>query len=171
VARARFNALDGINIRMISQGASLLNLSFVVAESRSARRRRSAAPRILPSSTQRVRAARCISDAADLAIVGYGKMGRMIERLAPDTDFIVALKLDEFNNANFEGSDGGEFSRYRRGDRFFHSLGRAGNIERIAALGVNLVIGTTGWLDNGARQKRRRNTASGWSGAPIIRSA
>ncbi len=31
--RARvFNALDGINIRMISQGASLLNLSFVVAE-------------------------------------------------------------------------------------------------------------------------------------------
>jgi hypothetical protein len=31
VARA-FNALDGINIRMISQGASLLNLSFVVAE-------------------------------------------------------------------------------------------------------------------------------------------
>jgi aspartate kinase len=27
-----FGALDGINIRMISQGASLLNLSFVVAE-------------------------------------------------------------------------------------------------------------------------------------------
>ena len=32
VARRVFNALDGINIRMISQGASLLNLSFVVAE-------------------------------------------------------------------------------------------------------------------------------------------
>jgi aspartate kinase len=32
VARRAFNALDGINIRMISQGASLLNLSFVVAE-------------------------------------------------------------------------------------------------------------------------------------------
>jgi aspartate kinase len=29
VARRVFNALDGINIRMISQGASLLNLSFV----------------------------------------------------------------------------------------------------------------------------------------------
>ena len=28
-----FNALDSINIRMISQGASLLNLSFVIAES------------------------------------------------------------------------------------------------------------------------------------------
>jgi aspartate kinase len=33
VARRVFNALEGINIRMISQGASLLNLSFVVAES------------------------------------------------------------------------------------------------------------------------------------------
>jgi aspartate kinase len=32
VARRIFNALDGINIRMISQGASLLNLGFVIAE-------------------------------------------------------------------------------------------------------------------------------------------
>jgi aspartate kinase len=32
VARRVFNALEGINIRMISQGASLLNISFVVSE-------------------------------------------------------------------------------------------------------------------------------------------
>jgi aspartate kinase len=32
VARRTFNSLDGINIRMISQGASLLNISFVVKE-------------------------------------------------------------------------------------------------------------------------------------------
>jgi aspartate kinase len=32
VARRVFNALDGIDIRMISQGASLLNISLVVAE-------------------------------------------------------------------------------------------------------------------------------------------
>jgi aspartate kinase len=32
VARRVFNALEGINVRMISQGGSLLNLSFVVAE-------------------------------------------------------------------------------------------------------------------------------------------
>jgi aspartate kinase len=37
VARRVFNALDGINIRMISQGASLLNISFVVAETDLAR--------------------------------------------------------------------------------------------------------------------------------------
>jgi aspartate kinase len=33
VARRTFMAIDGINIRMISQGASLLNISFVVKES------------------------------------------------------------------------------------------------------------------------------------------
>jgi aspartate kinase len=32
VARRMFNALEGINIRMVSQGASLLNLGFVIAE-------------------------------------------------------------------------------------------------------------------------------------------
>ena len=32
VARRVFNALEGINVRMISQGGSLLNISFVVAE-------------------------------------------------------------------------------------------------------------------------------------------
>jgi aspartate kinase len=37
VARRAFNSLDAINIRMISQGASLLNISFVVAEADLAR--------------------------------------------------------------------------------------------------------------------------------------
>jgi len=42
VARRVFNALEGINVRMISQGGSLLNISFVVAEKRSTRGDRSA---------------------------------------------------------------------------------------------------------------------------------
>ncbi len=37
VARRVFNALEGINVRMISQGASLLNLSVIVSESDLAR--------------------------------------------------------------------------------------------------------------------------------------
>ena len=35
----------------------------------------------------------------NLAIVGYGKMGRLIDQLAPEYGFDVALKLDEFNNS------------------------------------------------------------------------
>ena len=38
-----------------------------------------------------------------IAIVGYGKMGRMIEHLAAERQIPVALKLDEFNNAHFTG--------------------------------------------------------------------
>ena len=60
-----------------------------------------------------------------LAIVGYGKMGRLIEQLAPEYGFAVALKLDEFNNANFEGLTPENLPRHRRGHRFFHSRRRA----------------------------------------------
>jgi prephenate dehydrogenase len=30
----------------------------------------------------------------ELAIVGYGKMGKLVEQLAPEYGFAVALKLD-----------------------------------------------------------------------------
>ena len=40
---------------------------------------------------------------SNLAIVGYGKMGKLVETLAAEYDFNVVLKLDEFNNANGEG--------------------------------------------------------------------
>ena len=49
-----------------------------------------------------------------LAIVGYGKMGRLIEQLAPEYDFEVALKLDEFNNANGEGLTAANFAASMR---------------------------------------------------------
>ena len=38
-----------------------------------------------------------------LAIVGYGKMGRLIEQLSPEYDFEVVLRLDEFNNVSGAG--------------------------------------------------------------------
>lgn len=82
-----------------------------------------------------------------LAIVGYGKMGRLIEQLAPDYDFQVALKLDEFNNANFEGITAANFRGLDAAVDFSIPSATVGNIERIAALGVHMVVGTTGWLD------------------------
>ena len=44
-----------------------------------------------------------------LAIVGYGKMGRLIDDLPPEYGFQTALKLDEFNNANGEGLTAANF--------------------------------------------------------------
>jgi 4-hydroxy-tetrahydrodipicolinate reductase len=80
-----------------------------------------------------------------IAIVGYGKMGRMIERLAQERGIAVALKLDEFNNADFSGITAANFRGVDAAIEFSTPATVVGNIERIAALGVPLVIGTTGW--------------------------
>ena len=82
-----------------------------------------------------------------IALVGYGKMGRMIERIAVDRGHEVTLRLDEFNNANFEGITKDNFEAVDVAIDFSIPAAAVQNIERIADLGVNLVVGTTGWHD------------------------
>ncbi|MEP6715390.1 MAG: dihydrodipicolinate reductase C-terminal domain-containing protein [Terriglobia bacterium] len=82
-----------------------------------------------------------------LAIVGYGKMGRMIEGIAVGRGHEIALKLDEFNNAGFAGITADNFRGVDVAIDFSLPSVVVGNIDRIAALGVNQVIGATGWLD------------------------
>jgi 4-hydroxy-tetrahydrodipicolinate reductase len=89
----------------------------------------------------------------NLAIVGYGKMGRLIEQFAPEYGFQVSLKLDEFNNAAFEGVTHENFHGIDVAIDFSIPAAVGDNVERIAALGVNIVVGTTGWLDEVARVK------------------
>jgi 4-hydroxy-tetrahydrodipicolinate reductase len=84
----------------------------------------------------------------ELAIVGYGKMGKLVEQLTPEYGFHVALKLDEFNNAGFEGLTAENFRGIDVAIDFSIPSAVLGNVERIAALGVNMVIGTTGWLEH-----------------------
>ena len=88
-----------------------------------------------------------------LAIVGYGKMGRMIEELAPSYGFDVALKLDEFNNANFEAMTRENFHGVDVAIEFSIPSAAVENIERLAALGIHTVVGTTGWLAEAARAR------------------
>jgi 4-hydroxy-tetrahydrodipicolinate reductase len=92
-------------------------------------------------------------DCRRLAIIGYGKMGRLIEQFAPEYGFEVALKLDEFNNNAFEGVTAANFRGIDVAVDFSIPAAVAENVERIAALGVNMVIGTTGWLDQADRIK------------------
>jgi 4-hydroxy-tetrahydrodipicolinate reductase len=102
----------------------------------------------------------------NLAIVGYGKMGRLIEQLAPEHGFNVKLKLDEFNNTNFEGVTPENFRGIDVAADFSIPSAVPENVERISALGVSLVIGTTGWLDQMARVRaavERNNIGLVWS--------
>lgn len=82
-----------------------------------------------------------------IAIVGYGKMGRMIEAAATARGIEVGLKLDEFNNARFEGITAENFKGIDVAIDFSVPSAAVENIVRIASLGVNLVVGTTGWQD------------------------
>jgi 4-hydroxy-tetrahydrodipicolinate reductase len=91
--------------------------------------------------------------AASLAIIGYGKMGRLIEQFAPEYGFRVALKLDEFNNTDFEGATAENFRGIDVAVDFSIPAAVADNVERIAALGVNIVVGTTGWQNEVGRVK------------------
>jgi 4-hydroxy-tetrahydrodipicolinate reductase len=102
----------------------------------------------------------------ELAIVGYGKMGKLVEQLAPDYGFHVRLKLDEFNNARFEGLTPEQFRGVEVAIDFSIPSAVAENVEGISALGVNMVVGTTGWLEHLDRVKsavERNGTALVWS--------
>ena len=76
-----------------------------------------------------------------LALVGYGKMGRLIEQLAPEYGFTVHARADVGYDPNLlKGSDVAiEFST---------PDAALGNIESLAALGIPTVVGTTGWLEH-----------------------
>ena len=93
-------------------------------------------------------------------------MGKLVEQLAPEFGFQVALKLDEFNNANFEGLTAENFRGVDVALDFSIPSAVRRNAEGIAALGVNLVIGATGWLDHLEAVKRaveRNGTGAVWS--------
>ena len=83
----------------------------------------------------------------NLALIGYGKMGKLLEQLAPQYDFNVTLKLDELNNANYEGITAENFRGIDAAIEFSIPSATVRNVELASALGINLVVGTTGWLD------------------------
>ncbi len=81
----------------------------------------------------------------NLALLGHGKMGRMISQLAPQRGFEVRLILDIDENANGQGITPRNFQGIDACVDFTTPDVVLENIRRVAALGVNLVVGTTGW--------------------------
>lgn len=82
-----------------------------------------------------------------VALVGYGKMGRMLEQLAPEYQSEIVLRLDEFNNVNGAGMTPEAFAGIDVAIEFSTPHVVVDNIQRLATLGVSTVVGTTGWLD------------------------
>ncbi|HEY7303826.1 MAG TPA: dihydrodipicolinate reductase C-terminal domain-containing protein [Bryobacteraceae bacterium] len=83
-----------------------------------------------------------------LAIVGHGKMGRLIEQLAPDFGFYVALALDVADNADASGITAEAFDNIDVAVEFSTPEAAPRNLMRLAAAKVPAVTGTTGWLQH-----------------------
>jgi 4-hydroxy-tetrahydrodipicolinate reductase len=94
-----------------------------------------------------------------LAIIGYGKMGRLIEQLASEYSFEIYARIDATD----------DFSKVAGADaavEFTMPEAVPENVEKLAALGVPVVIGTTGWLAHMEEVRAtiiKHNSAMVWS--------
>jgi 4-hydroxy-tetrahydrodipicolinate reductase len=83
-----------------------------------------------------------------LAIVGYGKMGRLIEQLAPEYGFDVCARFDSKNNPGGDGLTRETLGGAAVAIEFSTPSAAAKNIQQLAAAGVHAAVGTTGWLEH-----------------------
>jgi len=94
-----------------------------------------------------------------LAIVGYGKMGRLIDQLAPEYDFEVNARIDL--DGSFQQAAGCDVAI-----EFTVPEAVVRNVEGLAAMRVPMVVGTTGWLKEMDRVRaavERYESAMIWS--------
>lgn len=83
----------------------------------------------------------------NLAIVGYGKMGRMIERVAQARGHAIVARFDIENNAGGRGLTRESLAGVDVAIEFSTPGTVIDNIRRLAELKVPVVVGTTGWYD------------------------
>src|SRR5262245_25874818 len=80
-----------------------------------------------------------------IAIVGYGKMGRMIERLAASRGHEVIAHFDIDNNSNGEGLTTENLKGVDVAIEFSTPETAVENLRRLIGLRIPAVVGTTGW--------------------------
>jgi 4-hydroxy-tetrahydrodipicolinate reductase len=88
------------------------------------------------------------SQTLNLALLGYGKMGKTLAQLAPQRGFNVRLVMDIEANAEGRGITPESFQGVDVCVDFTAPQAALANIRGVAAVGVNLVVGTTGWLEH-----------------------
>lgn len=96
--------------------------------------------------------------APSLLIVGYGKMGRMIEQLALEQGLAIAGRVDK---------DRPEWTDADVAIDFSTAEALAGNFEQYTSRRMPVVIGTTGW----GEQLGRLREAAGRAGIGVVASA
>jgi len=83
-----------------------------------------------------------------LAIVGNGKMGKLVDVLAPAFDFEVRARFATHNNAHASGLTREALQHVDVAIEFSTPESAPDNLLRLASLGIPAVTGTTGWYDH-----------------------
>src|SRR3712207_628894 len=86
-----------------------------------------------------------------LLLLGHGRMGRLVEALAHEYGCDVAGVLDGASNDRGEGLLPGRWPQVDVAIDFSIGAAVEDNVRALAASGINVVIGTTGWQEASAR--------------------
>ena len=86
-----------------------------------------------------------------LALIGYGAMGRLVEQLAPRHGFEVVLRHTGGDRRAGVALDAGRLRGIEAAIDFSTAAVVPETVERLAPLGIGMVIGTTGWTDQSQR--------------------
>lgn len=79
-----------------------------------------------------------------IALIGYGKMGKAIEEIALQRGHTVVLKIDEDNPGDFTRE---KISKADVAIEFTGPQSAFENIRKVLEFGVPVVSGSTGWLE------------------------
>ncbi|MBN2244113.1 MAG: dihydrodipicolinate reductase [Acidobacteria bacterium] len=82
-----------------------------------------------------------------IALLGYGKMGKLVETIALREGWEVGPKLDIQDNARGGGITRASMAGVDVAVEFSQPDAVLPNVEAAAGAGINLVVGTTGWAD------------------------
>jgi 4-hydroxy-tetrahydrodipicolinate reductase len=82
-----------------------------------------------------------------LAIIGSGKMGRLIEQLALEYGFDVRSRLTREDNLHDARITRESFAGVEVAVEFTTPDAAPDNLRRLASLGIDTVCGTTGWFE------------------------
>ncbi len=80
----------------------------------------------------------------NIALIGYGKMGRMIEEIALSRGHNIVAKIDIDNQDDFSSE---AFKSADVAIEFTTPVSAFDNVKRAFAAGVKVVCGSTGWID------------------------
>lgn len=93
-----------------------------------------------------------------IALIGYGKMGKMIEQIAKDRGHEIVSIIDVDNQEDF---DSPEFASADVAIEFTAPQAAYGNYLRAFAHNVKVVSGSTGWMKEHGDDVRRMCTEEG----------